>query len=65
MYSTYMSDDRRSDAPKQAGPEGLPPDFPPFGVAVRLLGITKRRDPRLAWRKIRGQRNDQLSVNRP
>ena len=54
MYSMYMSDDRRSDGPKQAGPEGLPPDFPPCRVADRLLGVTKRRGQRLAWRKIRG-----------
>ncbi len=61
----YMRDDRRSDGPKRAGPFGLLPVFPPFGVALSLFAMSKPRHSRLAWLKNRQQRHDELIVKTP
>ncbi len=65
MYWTYMSDERRRDAAKRTGPFGMPLGEPPCGVAVRFLGITQVRGPRLAWRLARQHHSDAIGVNRP
>lgn len=61
----YMSDDRRRDAAKRSGPEGLAPETRSCGVAPTSFGMTKLRRSRLAWPFFRGQRGDRISVNRP
>lgn len=65
MYLMYMSDERRRDASKRAGPFGMPSGEPPCGVASRFLGITQVRVSRLAWRFARRHHSDAMSVNRP
>ena len=76
----YMSDERRRDASKRAGPFGMPSGEPPCGVASRFLGITQVRVSRLeprprgraawvrdgvTWRFDGRHHSDAMSVNRP
>ncbi len=54
MYWTYMRKERRRNAPLSATALRVAPEMSPCGVARCLLGITKPRSPRLAWRHFRG-----------